>query len=160
MSSKQSNVSALLQTVRKIAVVGAKDAPGQAVDNVGRYLIKVGFEIFPVHPVRQHVWGLPTCKSIGDLPEPVDVINLFRATEYCPGHAREVLALPWKPRVFWMQRGIFSPEATKMLEKAGITVIQDACLMVEVKAALGLGGILDKKSANVIEFLGKVKNAG
>ena len=121
----------LLQRIRKIAVVGAKDAPGQAVDSVGRYLIKAGFEIFPIHPVRQNVWGLPTYKSIGDLSEPVDMINLFRAAEYCPGHAREVLALPWKPLVFWMQLGISSPEATKLLENEGITVIQDACLMVE-----------------------------
>ena len=128
---EQNKMRALLQQVHKIAVVGAKDAPGQAVDNVGRYLIKAGFKIFPVHPVRQHVWGLPTYKSIGDLPEPVDMINLFRAAEYCPGHAREVLALPWKPLVFWMQLGISSTEATALLEKEGMAVIQDACLMVE-----------------------------
>ena len=131
MPPEQNKIRTLLQTVRTIAVVGAKDASGQAVDTVGRYLIKAGFKVFPVHPVRQNVWGLSTCKSIGELPEPVDMINLFRAPAYCPGHAREVLALPWKPLVFWMQSGISSPEAMALLEKEGIAVIQDACLMVE-----------------------------
>lgn len=139
MVPDQSALRSLLQNVRTIAVVGAKDAPDQAVEHVGRYLIKAGFEIFPIHPVRQNVWGLPTYKSIGDLPGPVDLIDLFRAAEYCPGHAREVLALPWKPRVFWMQLGISSPEATALLEKEGITVVQDACLMVEHRRLFAQG---------------------
>lgn len=130
---------AMLRDVRSIAVVGAKDAPGEAVDRVGRYLINAGYRIFPVHPVRQNVWGLPTYKSIGDLPEPVDMIDLFRAAEYCPGHAREVLALKEKPRVFWMQLGIRSPEAASLLEKEGIAVVQDACLMVEHRRVFAAG---------------------
>ena len=121
----------LLRKVRKIAIVGAKDAPGQPVTHVGQYLINAGFEVLPVHPVRQEVWGIPAYKSIGELPCPVDMIDLFRAAEYCPDHAREVLALPWKPLVFWMQLGIFSPEATRLMEGANVTVVQDACLMVE-----------------------------
>ncbi len=139
MVPEPNEMRALLQNVHKIAIVGAKDSPGQPVDNVGRYLIKAGFEIFPVHPVRQNIWGLPTYKSIGDLPEPVDLVDLFRAAEYCPGHAREVLALKQRPRVFWMQLGITSPEAAKMLEAEGITVIQDACLMVEHRRAFPAG---------------------
>jgi predicted CoA-binding protein len=130
MPSKQDALS-VLHHARTIAIVGAKDAPGQAVDSVGHYCINAGFEIFPIHPVRRDVWGLPTYKSIGDLPGPVDIIDLFRASEYCPAHAREVLALPWKPRAFWMQKGIASPEARALLEKEGIAVIEDACLMVE-----------------------------
>lgn len=122
---------ALMRKVKKIAILGAKDAPGQPVDTVGRYLIGAGYTVFPVHPVRGNVWGLLTYKSIGDLPEPVDLIDVFRAAEYCPDHAREVFALRWKPAVFWMQLGISSPEAAALLEGAGIAVVQDACLMVE-----------------------------
>ena len=121
----------LLLPIRTIAVVGAKDTPGQAVDRVGRYLIDAGFTVFPVHPSRQEVWGKPAYKNIADLPQPVDMINLFRASEYCLEHAREVLALPWKPRVFWMQLGIASAEAVVLMDHAGIAVVQDACLMVE-----------------------------
>ena len=116
---------------RSIAIIGAKDKPGQAVDRVGRYLLEQGYRVVPVHPVRKTVWGLPAFASIAELPEPVDIINLFRAPEYCPGHAQEVLALGWKPKVFWMQLGIRSPEARQALAETGITVVEDSCIMVE-----------------------------
>ena len=116
---------------RSIAIIGAKDNPGQAVDRVGRYLLEQGYRVVPVHPVRKTVWGLPAFATIAELPEPVDIINLFRAPEYCPGHAQEVLALGWKPKVFWMQLGIRSPEARQALAETGITVVEDSCIMVE-----------------------------
>ena len=131
MQPNNDELRELLGKVRSIAIVGAKDAPGQPVAHVGEYLINAGFTIFPIHPVRQEVWGLPTYKSIGDLPGPVDLIDLFRAAEYCPDHAREVLALTKKPRAFWMQLGIASPEAAALLRDEGIAVIQDRCLKVE-----------------------------
>ena len=122
---------ALLGESRSIAIIGAKDNPGQAVDRVGRYLLEQGYRVVPVHPVRKTVWGLPAFATIAELPEPVDIINLFRAPEYCPGHAQEVLALGWKPKVFWMQLGIRSPEARQALAETGITVVEDSCIMVE-----------------------------
>ena len=122
---------AVLGESRSIAIIGAKDKPGQAVDRVGRYLLEQGYRVVPVHPVRKTVWGLPAFATIAELPEPVDIINLFRAPEYCPGHAQEVLALGWKPKVFWMQLGIRSPEARQVLAETGITVVEDSCIMVE-----------------------------
>lgn len=133
MNPSDSTLHALFPKIRSIAVVGASDSPSKPVDHVGRYLIKAGFTIYPVHPVRKDVWGLPTFASLADLPAPVDLVDLFRAAEYCPGHAREVLALRAKPFVFWMQQGITSPEATRLMEDAGVIVVQDACLMVEHK---------------------------
>ncbi|WP_374281126.1 CoA-binding protein [Desulfovibrio sp.] len=122
---------AVLGESRSIAIIGAKDKPGQAVDRVGRYLLEQGYRVVPVHPVRKTVWGLPAFATIAELPEPVDIINLFRAPEYCPGHAQEVLDLGWKPKVFWMQLGIRSPEARQALAETGITVVEDSCIMVE-----------------------------
>ena len=116
---------------RSIAIIGAKDKPGQAVDRVGRYLLEQGYHIVPVHPVRKTVWGLPAVPCIAELTEPVDIINLFRAPEYCPGHAQEVLQLGWQPKLFWMQLGIRSPEARVILTETGITVVEDSCIMVE-----------------------------
>ena len=69
-----------------------------------------------------------------------DIINLFRAPEACPAHARETLALPWKPRCFWMQEGIRSAEARALLEPAGILVVEDACIMVEHNLIRGFEG--------------------
>lgn len=121
----------LLEQTRRIAIVGAKDKPGQAVDRVGRYLMDVGYEVYPVHPARAMVWGLTAYPDLAALPCPVDIINLFRAPQCCPDHAREVLALPWRPSLFWMQLGIRSPEARALLTSTGITVVEDACIMVE-----------------------------
>lgn len=128
----------LLQSVRSIAIVGAKDKAGQDVDRVGRYLMAAGYSIYPVHPVRREVWGLPTYASLGELPEAVDMVNLFRAPQYCAEHAREILHLSWKPRIFWMQQGIRSPEAGLLMHEAGIQVIEDRCIMVDHRNLLGV----------------------
>ncbi len=127
----------LLQESRKIAIIGAKDKEGQPVDTVGRYLIAQGYDVFPVHPVRKRVWGREAWPSVKDLPEPVDIIDLFRAPEYCPAHAREVIELSWKPKMFWMQLGIRSPEAGRLLFDAGIGVIEDLCIKIEHARLLG-----------------------
>ena len=114
-----------------VAIIGAKDKPGSPVDRVGRYLIEEGFTVFPVHPVRKEVWGLNTFTNIADIPHPVDIVNLFRASENCPEHARETLKLASPPKIFWMQLGIFSFEARSILSGTPIMVVEDLCLMVE-----------------------------
>lgn len=131
----------LLRTAGSIAIVGAKDKPGQPVDRVGRYLLEHGFIVYPVHPVRRSVWGLDVFPSLADLPQPVDIINLFRASDACPRHARETLALPWRPRCFWMQEGIFSAEARALLEPEGVLVVENACIMVEHQLLDGPRGL-------------------
>lgn len=128
----------LLQATRTIAIVGAKDKAGQAVDTVGRYLMSVGYTVYPVHPVRRSVWGMPAYASLADLPAAVDMVNLFRAPQYCPEHAKEILQLPWKPKSFWMQLGIRSAEAGELMHNAGIQVVEDCCSMVEHRRLLGV----------------------
>lgn len=129
-------LKALLQKVKTIAVIGAKDKPGQPVDMVGRYLIEAGFTVCPVHPVRKGVWGLETYPSLLDVPVPVDLVDVFRAPQFCAAHAREALELGRAPLGFWMQSGIASEEATDILGGAGVMVVQDACLMVEHRRLL------------------------
>lgn len=124
-------LAGLLARIKTVAVVGAKDSPGQPVDMVGRYLIGAGLTVVPVHPKRQNVWGLKTYPSLLDIPEPVDLVNLFRAAPQCPAHAREVLGMTPRPRVFWMQSGIVSPEAREILAGSGVEVVEDRCLMIE-----------------------------
>ena len=131
MQPEQDTIRDLLENAHTIAVVGAKDAPSQPVDGVGRYLIEAGYTVIPVHPVRKNVWGLTTYPSLNDVPHPVDIVNIFRAPQYCPGHAHEVLALAHKPAAFWMQLGINSTEAASLMHQAGILVVQNKCLKVE-----------------------------
>jgi hypothetical protein len=124
----------LLREVKTIAVVGAVDKPGRPVDMVGRALIEMGFTVIPVHPKRSDVWGLPTYSALGDIPMQVDMVDLFRAPQFCPAHAREVLAMTPLPKIFWMQSGISSPEAREILAGSGITVVEDRCSKVEMQA--------------------------
>lgn len=134
---KDTELTALFTSVKTIAVVGANDRPGRPVDMVGRYLINAGFTVLPVHPKRQEVWGMQAYPSLADLPVPADLVNLFRASEHCAAHAREVLALPVKPRCFWMQVGVFSPEARALLEPADILVVENLCTKIEHNRLFG-----------------------
>lgn len=124
-------LAALLRQVKTIAVVGAVDKPGRPVDGVGRYLVSAGFDVIPVHPKRTDVWGLPTYPSLADVPRPIDLVDLFRAPQWIPGHAEEFLRLSPLPKCFWMQSGITSPEARALLDGSGALVVEDRCLMVE-----------------------------
>ena len=121
----------LLRTARTIAIIGAKDRAGHPVDDVGRYLLQAGYRVVPVHPTRENVWGLPTWKRLTDIPEPVDIVNVFRASEACPAHAREALELAVRPRAFWMQLGIVNAEAAALAVKAGMLTFEDVCIKTE-----------------------------
>lgn len=131
MLHSDTELAALLRQVKTIAVVGANDKPGRPVDMVGRYLMSAGFTVVPVHPKRETVWGLKAYQRLEDIPEPVDLVDLFRAADACPEHARETLRMALKPRCFWMQSGIVSAEAAAILGGSGILVVQDRCLKVD-----------------------------
>ena len=124
----------LLREVKTIAIIGAVDKPGRPVDKVGRALIDMGFTVIPVHPKRTDVWGLTTYPTVTDIPVPVDLVDVFRASQFCQDHAREVLNMNPLPKVFWMQQGITSPEAGKLLADSGIKVVEDRCTKVEFQA--------------------------
>ena len=124
--------------IKTIAVIGAKDKPGP-VDRVGRYLIDAGYTVYPVHPVRKEVWGLPVYPTIADIPAPIDLVDVFRAPEFFPVHAEECTVLAHRPLVFWMQSGISNEQARATAQAAGIRVVEDACLMVELQRLFPLG---------------------
>ena len=110
----------VLQRSRSIAIVGAKDKAGQPVDRVGRYLLDKGYTIFPVHPVRKTVWGLTAYPDLASLPQPVDIIDLFRAPQYFPAHAQEVLEyLAPKYNLYILSNGFQELQCHKM-RSAGI----------------------------------------
>jgi len=127
----------ILAQVKTIAVIGASDRPDRPVDMVGRYLIQAGYTVIPVHPKRKTVWGLDAFASVLDVPVALDILDLFRAPEFIPDHARECAALIPAPKVFWMQTGIRSPEAGAVLMGTGVKVVEDLCLSVEHQRLLG-----------------------
>jgi predicted CoA-binding protein len=91
-----------------------------------------------VHPKRKSVWGLPAFAGLAEVSVPVDLVDVFRAPEYCAEHAREALKLSPPPRLFWMQLGITNAEAVSLLAEQGIPVVEDACLMVEHARIFGM----------------------
>lgn len=135
------DIEGILKSSKSIAIIGAKDKAGSAVEHVGRYLIEQGYEILPVHPVRKTAWALTCYPSIVELPKTPDIICLFRASEACIEHAKEILTLHTKPQVFWMQTGIFSQEAGVLMQQENIRVVEDLCMEVEHKRLILNKGI-------------------
>ena len=123
-------LKALLEGTRTIAVLGIKDAAHEDAFRVPRYMQRAGFAIRPVSPKLREVLGEPAVASVGELAEPVDMIDVFRAPEHIPAHVDEILAMKHKPSSVWLQLGIAHP-STARLEAAGIAVVEDLCLMVE-----------------------------
>ena len=123
----------VFETTRTIAVLGAKEDPYEAAFYVPAYLSGQGYSCIAVNPklVGKTVFRNPGVASLADLPGPVDCIEIFRRPDLLPAHAEEILALPWRPRYVWFQLGIRNDAAAARLRDAGITVIQDRCMMPE-----------------------------
>jgi hypothetical protein len=120
----------LLGRTRTIAVLGIKAGRDDDAFRVPHYMQRHGFAIRPVSPKLAEVLGERAVGSVGELAEPVDLVNVFRAPAHIPAHVDEILAMKHKPKAVWLQLGIAHP-ATAKLEAAGIAVVEDRCLMVE-----------------------------
>jgi uncharacterized protein len=131
--SDDAGLTAILREAKTVAVVGAKADPAEPAHYVPAYLHERGYRILPVNPTLagRRLHDAPTVVRVADLAEPVDVIEVFRRPEYLPGHAAEILALPWRPRAVWFQLGIRNDAAAESLARAGIQVVQDRCMMPE-----------------------------
>ena len=127
----------LLQRVHTIAVVGIKEGRSDDAYRIPAYLQRCGYRILPVNPKLERVLGEATVPALCALREPVDLVNLFRASAHVPSHVDEILALEPLPTAVWTQLGIRHDEATARLADAGIEVVQDRCLMVEHRRLLG-----------------------
>jgi predicted CoA-binding protein len=127
----------LLARVRSIAVIGIKGGEADDAFRVPRYLQERGCRIVPINPRLERVLGERPLGSLAELREPVDLVQVFRAPAFLPGHTDEILALDPAPRAVWFQLGIRHDESARRLEAAGIAVVQDRCLMVEHRRLLG-----------------------
>lgn len=125
----------LLQNTKTIAVVGIKMETFQPAYYVPKYMQSAGFKIVPVpiyYPDATEIIGEKVYRKLTDIPEQVDLVNLFRRSGDVPKHLDDILEK--KPKAVWMQSGIYNSEVAETLAKAGIKVVQDACLMVEHRA--------------------------
>lgn len=132
--SAQDPLSLLRQQVRSIAIVGASPKPQRPAHQVQAFLQQRGYEIFPVNPGQAggEILGRQVYASLAELPQPVDMIDIFRNSAQVPKLMDEVLALPWKPKVIWMQIGVVSEEAAERARAAGMAVVMDKCPKIEL----------------------------
>lgn len=130
-------IRALLQRVRRIAVLGIKtDTSGAPAYFVPEYAQRAGYTIIPVpvyYPEVTEILGEPVHRRLADVPPPVDMVNVFRRSKDIPAHLDDILAA--RPSAVWMQSGIRHDDVARTLLDAGIDVVQDRCLMVEMARA-------------------------
>jgi predicted CoA-binding protein len=118
----------ILRTAKTIAVVGASPDPSRTSHGVMRYLQRVGYRCIPVNPNADGMLGERCYPSLADLPEPVDLVDVFRRAEYCADVAREAAAIG--APALWLQLGLRSAEARDVAETAGMEYVEDACTAV------------------------------
>jgi predicted CoA-binding protein len=132
-------IARILQETRTIAVLGAKPDRAAPSYYVPAYLAQRGYRLSPINPeyAGQQILGEIVIARLAALPGPVDLVEVFRRPGYLVEHAREILALPWRPRTVWFQLGIRNDEAAAMLARGGITVVQDRCMMPDHMRLIG-----------------------
>jgi uncharacterized protein len=119
----------LMRDAKTIAVVGISSDTSRASNDVTRYLIDAGYEIYLVNPEETEVFGLPVYASVRDLPEPVDIVDVFRRAEFVPPVVEDAIALG--AGCVWMQLGIVNEEAAARAREAGLEVVMDRCTKIE-----------------------------
>ncbi len=115
--------------MKTIAVVGLSPKPGHPSNDVARYLLSQGYTIIPVNPGHETILGLQAYPSLKAIPEPVDVVDVFRRAELVAPVAEEAVAIGAK--AFWLQLGIVNDEAVKIAEQGGLLAVQNRCLKIE-----------------------------
>lgn len=126
-------IRSILKEIRTVAVVGASENPARASNIVVRYLLAKGYRVLPVNPAcaGKEILGRPVFARLSDVPEPIDMVDVFRRQDAIPGVVEEALALSPKPKVIWMQLGLRHDEAAAQAEAAGVKVVMNRCAKIE-----------------------------
>lgn len=124
----QEELAEILRSAKTIAVIGLSDNPARESYEVAKEMQRRGYKIVPVNPNVDQVLGEKAYASIRDIPEPVDIVDVFRRSEALPGVVAEVneTSIP----VIWAQQGVFNEEAAELAHQHNKTVVMDRCIMV------------------------------
>jgi uncharacterized protein len=122
-------IAQLLSTARTIAVVGLSGNPDRPSFGVAEYLQSKGYRILPVNPTIDSVLGEKSYASLSEIPEKVDIVDVFRRSEFVPVLAEEAVTIG--ARCLWLQLGVIHAEAARRAHDAGLLVVMDRCLAVE-----------------------------
>jgi hypothetical protein len=138
----EADVRGVLERARVVAVLGAHFESWRPAFYVPDYLRAQGMRILPVNPalVGRTLWGEPVRGSLGDLAEPVDVVDVFRRSDALPAHLDELRGMRPLPPVVWFQSGIRNDAVAAALVAAGIDVVQDRCMLADHRR-MGIGRV-------------------
>lgn len=136
------NHTEIFENCKNIAVVGMSRFLDKAAHTVPAYMKKQGFDIFPVNPDAETILKLKCYSRLGDVPDPIDMVNVFRPSEQALEVVKEAVERKRARgdiKVIWLQLGIINDEAKALAEAEGIFFIQDKCIYVEHRAFLSSG---------------------
>jgi hypothetical protein len=167
-SYPETYIRSILQEVRSVALVGASANPVRPSYFVLKYLIDKGYKVFPVNPGQAgtEILGQRVHAALKTIPDPVDMVDIFRGSEAVPGIVEEALALDPLPKVIWMQLGIRHDEAAAAAEDAGIKVVMNRCPKMEYGKLSGEWGWVGGYSGTLssqrqrLHASGKVQSLG
>ncbi|MBV8826875.1 MAG: CoA-binding protein [Hyphomicrobiales bacterium] len=126
-------IRGILNTVKTIAMVGISPKDNRPSYFAFKYLLDRGYNMIPVNPGQagHEILGRKVYARLGDIPEPIDMVDVFRAAQYAPQIVAEALALKPRPQVIWMQLGVRNDEAAATAEAGGLKVVMNRCPKIE-----------------------------
>lgn len=132
-------IAGILKETRTIALVGASPKPDRPSHGVMRFLLDRGYTVYPVNPGQagKEILGQKTYATLADVPEQIDLIDVFRAPEYLDGVVEEALSLETQPAAIWAQLGVRDDAAAAKAEAAGIKVVMNRCPAIEYPRLVG-----------------------
>ena len=132
-SHTDEEITEMLQ-LRNVAVVGISRHPEKAAHFVPKYLSENGFNIIPVNPSADSILGRKCCKSISDVAEDVDIVDVFRPSDQVLPVVKEAIKV--RPKVVWLQEGIHNAKAEEIAESSGIKAVFNRCMLAEHRRLL------------------------
>jgi len=139
-NASASDIASILKNAKTIALVGLSDNPDRPSYRVAAYLKEKGFRIIPVNPAIDQALGEKAYPTLVDVPETVDIVDIFRKPESVPEIVEQAVKIG--AQTVWMQEGIIHNQAAERVASAGLRVVMDKCMMKEHKAAFG-GSVAD-----------------
>lgn len=128
----RAEIADLLRSATTIAVIGLSDDPGRPSFGVARELRGFGLRVIPVNPgLKTPILGEKPYASLSDVPDPIDIVDVFRRPEFTPDIAREAVKI--NAGTLWMQLGVINAEAAGIASSAGISVVMNRCLAVDYR---------------------------
>lgn len=130
--SSPDKIGELLVNSKTIAVVGLSSDPMRPSFGVSQYMQRKGYRIIPVNPNESTVLGEKAYQSLSEVPEKIDIVDVFRRSEFVPGIVDEAVRL--NIPALWLQEGVVHEAAARRAQEAGITVVMDRCILKEHRA--------------------------